>query len=330
MSKQSKAEREAQKLAKRLAGDKTAKGAHNQGEAYKEFVRCMDELCHRNDRRTVFDDFLTITICCLAMGRMEELYLKTIAGYREEEVRGVIPKMLGMLFVSVSNDFQTDMLGDYFMEHVTANDHGQHFTPNAVNTLMKQITEAGLEGPGEEDTGRVYWKRVSDPTCGSGRTLITFAEEHPQNFFYGWDIDHRCARMAAINLAVRGLAGEILWGNPLTMEMWRCYRVNLLPNPFNPSADKRLPAWSFGQHVHGIETADDLADTYEGCMWGQQKAWRERREREEAERRAAAGGILPGMVAPVAPAPPKDRPAPPPAKPAPRAAAPATEQGSLF
>ena len=43
--------------------------------------------------------------------------------------------------------------------------------------------------------------------------------------FYGQDIDLRCVRMTALNLAFQNLYGFVVWGNSLTMEQRLAYRT---------------------------------------------------------------------------------------------------------
>lgn len=68
-------------------------------------------------------------------------------------------------------------------------------------------------------------KRVCDPASGSGRMLLAVAEIQPHWLFVGRDIDLRCVRMTAINLALRNLYGFVIWGNSLADERRLVYRT---------------------------------------------------------------------------------------------------------
>lgn len=59
-------------------------------------------------------------------------------------------------------------------------------------------------------------RSVNDPACGSGRMLLASAEIQPNWHFVGQDVDVRCVRMTAINLALRNHYGHVVWGNTLT------------------------------------------------------------------------------------------------------------------
>ena len=68
---------------------------------------------------------------------------------------------------------------------------------------------------------------VGDPCCGSGRMLLAYADNHRPRALVGQDIDLRCVRMTAINLALRNLYGFVLWGNSLAREVKLGYRTGL-------------------------------------------------------------------------------------------------------
>jgi hypothetical protein len=68
-------------------------------------------------------------------------------------------------------------------------------------------------------------KSVCDPCCGSGRMLLAAGEMQPGWEFVGQDIDLRCVRMTAINLALRNLYGYVIWGNSLGSEKRIVYRT---------------------------------------------------------------------------------------------------------
>jgi hypothetical protein len=67
--------------------------------------------------------------------------------------------------------------------------------------------------------------KVFDPCSGSGRMLLAYAEQCRGGELIGQDIDLRCVRMTAINLALRNLYGFALWGNSLSSEVRLAYRT---------------------------------------------------------------------------------------------------------
>lgn len=117
-----------------------------------------------------------------------------------------------------------DLLGRIFEEYGPSSDReGQFFTPEAVSELLASIstpTQEELRTSTIEDP-----IRVQDPTCGSGRMLLATAKimnrraEAPFTaLFYGQDKDYTCAKMTAINFALRGLPGVVTHGDSLKLE----------------------------------------------------------------------------------------------------------------
>ena len=95
---------------------------------------------------------------------------------------------------------------------------GQFFTPPSIVDLMVMINPSGQEiGTG---------KTVSDPTCGSGRLLISHHAHAPGNYQYGQDLDPICAKMTAINMMIHGCRGEVACMNTLTMEWYFGFYIN--------------------------------------------------------------------------------------------------------
>lgn len=173
-------------------------------------------------RGQAFEDFLTLVRCSLAGGTMEEEYLATVRkGYDrgEKGQRGIdhVPKAFAML-VNAMEETKQDVLGDLFTGAITYGERGQFFTPEPVSQLMAELVASPNESGEKTQT-------VNDPTCGSGRFLLSMAKKHPDWDFVGQDVDHRCAQMAAINMGLNGLRGWAVWQNTLSLECFRVYRI---------------------------------------------------------------------------------------------------------
>lgn len=193
---------------------------------YAAFSKLFDQLIYRHDVPTVFDDFLTLSISALAIGRAELLYEETIKRYAPNE-QPMFGKMFAELFLAYEERSSVDgawcdILGEFFEEHngkFGRDARGQFFTPPSVCNFMAQITAGDQPSKGT----------VNDCACGSGRNLIAHSRTHPSNrancFYVGQDVDHRCVKMTALNMAMYGLAGVSIHMNTLTMEIWGGYRV---------------------------------------------------------------------------------------------------------
>lgn len=186
----------------------------------KPFGEYLEGISRIHGRAKVFDDFLQIIVCCLSMGRKEELYFKTIKPYSKEELN-VFSQAFAALIVQMDNAPLVDPFGDYFEEFLSNSRNGQFFTPICVCDLMTQLTTAVK--PGEERrNGDV---RVYDPTCGSGRLLLSAAKEDRKQFFIGADISYTCCLMTIINLCLNSLNGEVVHMNTLSLECWHHWCV---------------------------------------------------------------------------------------------------------
>ena len=88
------------------------------------------------------------------------------------------------------------------------NSNGQFFTPYSLCELMAEITYAPQIQKGKKCL-------VSDPTCGSGRTLLAFHVRHLGNYLVAEDIDRTCCLMTVCNFILNGVEGEVIWHNIL-------------------------------------------------------------------------------------------------------------------
>lgn len=144
---------------------------------------------------------------------MEDEYLQTIERHKggPQGKRGVdvLARMFGNL-VDVTDQTRADILGDLFQGSITYGEKGQFLTPEPICQMMAQMNLP------EEKTDLDGRRSVNDPCCGSGRMLLAAAEIQPNWHFVGQDVDLRCTRMTAINLALRNYYGHVVHGNSLS------------------------------------------------------------------------------------------------------------------
>lgn len=181
----------------------------------EEFGEYLELISRIHGRRKVFDDFLQIIVCCLSMGRKEELYFKIIKPYSKEDLN-LFSQAFASLIMQMDNHPLDDPFGDYFQEFLSDSKNGQFFTPICVCDLMTQLTTA-IRPEDKRKNGDV---RVYDPTCGSGRLLLSAAKKDRKQFFIGADISYICCLMTIINLCLNSLNGEVLHMNTLSNECW--------------------------------------------------------------------------------------------------------------
>jgi len=152
------------------------------------------------------EDFLHLALCSLSGGDMEEQYLATVRkhaeGLRGKRGSDKLAELFGRL-VDVMESTRADILGDLFQGAITYGEAGQYLTPESITSVMATMS---LHDMGNHTERR----RVLDPCCGSGRMLLAVAEQCPHWEFVGQDVDLRCVRMTAINLALRNLYGHVI------------------------------------------------------------------------------------------------------------------------
>jgi len=195
----------------------------------------MERFRHYADLRTVFNDFLTMTICAfgqnLRIGKSydEDLYMETVGKYKNTDLRFLFPEMLGTLTLEMENrvgdSMGNDVLGDYYEINLPNKGLSQFFTPWPICEFMASCL--GIEG--NKDTEPLH---ILDPCCGSGRTLLCSAKQSGRRHcYYGIDINHICVKMTALNLFLNGVFhAEVMWGNALTNDDFRMsYMTSFLP-----------------------------------------------------------------------------------------------------
>jgi hypothetical protein len=183
----------------------------------KEFTSTFNRIAISKSEDSVFQDFLDICICALSLGKYEEEYLAIVNRYRKEEVN-LFCELFAQMVIVMDNDGAgfTDCLGEFFTTSISRGRNGQFFTPHHVCDMMAAMTI------NSEDSG----KTVFDPCCGSGRMLLSAAKIARNNYFFGADIDTRCAKMTAINMCLNGLLGEVAWMDSLGMKHWGGYSIH--------------------------------------------------------------------------------------------------------
>lgn len=197
-----------------------------QAQAKKDFEKALSSLAYTQNNWTVFEDFLDYTLLMLQwQDRKEEYFDDLKKRYPKEEQHKLFVEAFYALADIADNDGTGffDPFGDYFMEHFGNKFKGQFFTPETVTDFMAAITIS-------DDTpdGTI----VCDPTCGSGRTLLSAAKCNRRIIFYGADIDLNCCKMTAINMMLNTMEGEVAWMNTLSMEHWKSWHIKKVFNGY--------------------------------------------------------------------------------------------------
>jgi len=138
---------------------------------------------------------------------------------------------------------QKDILGrvyEYFLARFAAAEGklgGQFYTPQCVVKLLVEMIEP-------------YKGRVFDPCCGSGGMFVSavkFVQAHASNngngkksrvrlqreiSIYGQESNYTTWRLALMNLAIRGIDGDIRWGDSFLDDKFKDLKADfILANP---------------------------------------------------------------------------------------------------
>ena len=207
----------------------------------RAFNNEFSRLVRRYEPSRVFDDLLSIIVCCMARETQEEWYFEVINRYQRNELDYFV-KMLGHLMLIYENCHLTgdwyDPLGTFY-EELASNSKksgfGQFFTPPALCDLMAQFI---LE---ENEWG----KEINEPCSGSGRAILAANKVAPGNYYIAQDIDPVCAKMTAINMCFHHIRGEVHCMNVIAMSKplfslsinydWHKHKTPLILKIENPS-----------------------------------------------------------------------------------------------
>jgi len=235
---------------------RTKKTVETTNDCVKSAIEILESTKNQFGNSKVWECFLSMGICCYARspqepeGRMEQEYFKNVEILGKEIVRNEIPKLLSLAILASEIDFGFDFLGSVHEQRGNSVvDNGEFFTPRGITSMCSLLVTK------EEE---VKNKTIYDPTCGSGRSFIVFANDKGRyNFFHGWDSNHICAKMSVMNLAIRGLSGRIVQGNTTSLDVQNVWNVNY--NGKNENAmlqQHRLDGvrhWR-GQEINNINT----------------------------------------------------------------------------
>lgn len=175
----------------------------------KQLENAIDKMaCGRgSDFSSLFEEFVDLALCPLCNNPNEmqiELWNKA---QKDEQYNKAFIEAL-QAYGDAAMDYH-DPLGEMFMMRISHGNHGQFFTPETICDFMAKITEPIGES-------------VCDPTCGSGRLLLSGlnASRHKgfEPWIYGNDLSYTCARMTLLNLLINRARGEVTCGNSLLLD----------------------------------------------------------------------------------------------------------------
>ena len=181
-----------------------------------EFNSLITRLAYRYDIRNVFEALIDALLYGFIIQDEANLRRNPASMFEEKELQDLQRLMILVGEISEAQENLHDVFGDLFMEYLSFGKNGQFFTPQPICDMMAimSFTEEPKSG-----------QTVCDPACGSGRLLLGAAKRNRELRFYGSDVDLLCVKMTVLNLALNNLRGEIVWGNPLSLEVYGSFII---------------------------------------------------------------------------------------------------------
>lgn len=190
----------------------------------KTFDKTILDFCGRYgfEPSRVFDDFLRYVINGFTIPGFPGL---SDWRYTEEQNKGFLELYQNFILnlQKKLNDHEWyDILGETYEAIIAGkgrrSNSGQFFTPMSLCDLMTEITEFN-------NTKKI--PVVNDPTCGSGRTLLSFNSKHMGCYYVAEDVDKTCCMMTVVNFLTHGIRGEVIHHDSLMQEeSWNAWMVN--------------------------------------------------------------------------------------------------------
>ena len=184
----------------------------------------------------VFRDWVALTFH--AFEKDDPAYLKIVHQYKNEGKQGereidyfVTALSNLMSYMSTTNN---EAYGELFQNYASDAVKSQFFTPHHVSELMaKMVLDiTNSESTEKEEEAKIEEKEdddkpfvIADPTCGAGVMLVSAAKELSYEkankaLLIGSDIDITCVQMTALNMMFFNMNSVIIWGNPLTLDVY--------------------------------------------------------------------------------------------------------------
>ena len=192
------------------------------------FEKIFDKLTNKYDPNKIFDEFLDY---CIDINLFTTINQNLDFQGREKHYFEMFQEWIKITDTALNNPTKEinsskngwyDYLGIFYENVVQtkykAGARGQFFTPADVCQPMIKLTI--------DDDVDYTNKLVNDCCCGSGRFLLAGHSLMPNAIMIGADLDDIACKMAVLNFYIHGVRGSILHMNSLSLECFKCWRVN--------------------------------------------------------------------------------------------------------
>ena len=206
----------------------------NNKDTYKqEFISLLESIDNSKSKRDNFNNFCVMAYSALAKQtapspqRAEELeaqYMAIVRTYSNKDDVRKIPNLMSYTILAL-NLGGCDFLGEIASElEILDKKNGQFFTPYHISKMMAKISLPDPHCIIEKDG----FFSLSDPAAGAGCMILAAADSVDEQGFSASDcmsvqaieLNRMTFHMLYIQLALRGIAAEVIHGNTLTMEIF--------------------------------------------------------------------------------------------------------------
>ena len=222
-----------------------SKTVRHLGDAHqKQFVKLFDAASQRNNRWTVFSDFVHVAAIAISntvdhdhAAEREKAYARIMKSYNQKETE-CFQHMFAEIVKGLEANPDQDFMGNLFMNLELGNEgRGQFFTPYCVSSMMARMI-SGMDALKSKIETK-GWVSVSDPACGAGGMLAAFANVcmmcdvnyQRSVLFVAQDVDFTAACMCYVQLSLLGCPGYVVIANTLSNPATALDKRMLIPTP---------------------------------------------------------------------------------------------------
>ncbi len=198
-----------------------------------DFIKILENIDRSKSRQENFRNFCEMAYCAIAKKTqinekkanvLEERYMEIVGTYSDKDDVRKMPELLTWATLAISEggcDFLGEIAGEI---EALDKQSGQFFTPYHVSKMMAQIQMPDIGGWIKKNG----FFSLSDPAAGAGCMILAVADMVEE---LGYDLmeamsvqaielNRTTYHMLFIQLALRGVAAEVIHGNSLTLETY--------------------------------------------------------------------------------------------------------------
>lgn len=255
--------------------------------AAKEFVRLINDIDRSKYRTEVFSDFCEMGYCALAkkaspfteqQDALEAQYMEVVGRYRDKDDVRKMPELMGIALGEIGKG-GCDFLGMVAGEIGALDSRlGQFFTPYEVSRLMAEINLSNVDQMIDEQG----FITLQEPAAGAGGMLMAVADViegkghnlETSVWIEAIELSRSTYHMCYLQCAARGLAGKIICGNSISLEVFTGAYTAAAPVFLNANGDpfakqkERAAQWEAAEKERAQRIEAERAERLENLGTG--------------------------------------------------------------